>query len=94
MEFNGKADEDVFHEEHGNVGDHVISDDLARQVATVEHQDRFMQALRKCLNAAWSVLLSICTIMGVYKIILMSSFFAQPAFKERSGTYKATSDDY
>ncbi|GLI71948.1 hypothetical protein PoHVEF18_000115 [Penicillium ochrochloron] len=95
MALNEKADEEVSHMEHGNVDDHVKSDDLARQAAAAEHQETFMQALRKYPKAAmWSVLLSTCIIMEGYDIVLMSSFFAQPAFKKRYGSYIASSDDY
>ncbi|KAJ5664670.1 hypothetical protein N7462_011483 [Penicillium macrosclerotiorum] len=94
MAANEKTDEEVSHIEHEAHDDYTKSD-LAKQAAAAEHQYTFGQAIRKYPKAAmWSILLSTCIIMEGYDIVLMSSFFAQPAFTKHYGTYIASSDSY
>ncbi|KAK7948862.1 maltose permease (MalP) [Apiospora aurea] len=62
--------------------------DLAKQANSDEHSLTLRDALRQYPRAVmWSVLLSTSIIMEGYDIVLMSSFFAQPAFSEHFGTY-------
>lgn len=92
---NEKDDDGVAHAEHGETEDHVKPNDLAKQAAAEEHRLTLLEALRKYPKAAmWSVLLSTSIIMEGYDIVLMSSFFAQPAFSKRYGSYIASSDSY
>jgi MFS transporter, SP family, general alpha glucoside:H+ symporter len=68
---------------------------LAKQAAEEEHALSFLQAIRKYPKAViWSVLLSTSIIMEGYDIVLISSFFAQPAFARRYGDYDPVSDSY
>ena len=58
----------------------------ARQAAEEEHDLTPWQALRlHPKSVMWSVLLSNCIIMEGYDIVLIYSFFAQPAFARRYG---------
>lgn len=58
----------------------------ARQAAEDEHELTPRQAFRLYPKSVmWSVLLSTCIIMEGYDIVLISSFFAQPAFARRYG---------
>jgi SP family general alpha glucoside:H+ symporter-like MFS transporter len=67
----------------------------ARQAAAEEHRLTLLQAIRLHPSAVlWSVLLSTCIIMEGYDIVLMQSFFAQPAFSRKYGEYQASSDTY
>ncbi|KAJ5758216.1 uncharacterized protein N7511_006910 [Penicillium nucicola] len=95
MALEEKDHESVTHMEQGETDQHVKSVDLAKQAADEEHAYTFFQAIRKYPQAAiWSVLLSTCIVMEGYDIVLMSSFFAQPAFTKRYGSYIASSDSY
>ncbi|KAL4722017.1 hypothetical protein ACLX1H_011212 [Fusarium chlamydosporum] len=68
---------------------------IAKQAAEEEHNLTLLQAIRKYPKAVlWSVLLSTSIIMEGYDIVLISSFFAQPAFREHYGTYEPSSDSY
>jgi len=83
--------EDHHHKEHHN-------DDKfgqARQAADEEHRLTLLQAICQHPNAVlWSVLLSTCIIMEGYDIVLISSFFAQPAFSRKYGEYQPSTDTY
>ncbi|KAK8129412.1 hypothetical protein PG999_001792 [Apiospora kogelbergensis] len=69
--------------------------DLAKQANLEEHELTLRDALRQYPRAVmWSVLLSTSIIMEGYDIVLMSSFFAQPAFSERFGVYDPGTDKY
>ncbi|KAH7089639.1 general substrate transporter [Paraphoma chrysanthemicola] len=69
--------------------------DQAKRAADEEHQLTLRQALRLHSKAVlWSVLLSTCIIMEGYDIVLMSSFFAQPAFSRKYGSYDANTQSY
>ncbi|EUC38675.1 hypothetical protein COCCADRAFT_21994 [Bipolaris zeicola 26-R-13] len=71
---------EVIHDEHDE-GFHQ-----ARQAAEDEHDLTPLQALRlHPKSVMWSVLLSTCIIMEGYDIVLIYSFFAQPAFARRYG---------
>lgn len=68
---------------------------LARQAAEEEHSLSFLQAIRKYPKAVmWSVLLSTSIIMEGYDVVLVSSFYAQPAFCDRYGDWDAASNSY
>jgi MFS transporter, SP family, general alpha glucoside:H+ symporter len=59
---------------------------LAKQAADDEHNLTFTQGVRKYPKAVmWSILLSTSIIMEGYDIVLISSFFAQPAFLKNYG---------
>ncbi|KAK8039556.1 hypothetical protein PG993_007967 [Apiospora rasikravindrae] len=69
--------------------------DLAKQANSEEHNLTLRDALRQYPRAVmWSVLLSTSIIMEGYDIVLMSSFFAQPAFSEHFGTYDPGTGKY
>ncbi|KAF7158187.1 hypothetical protein CNMCM5623_002853 [Aspergillus felis] len=85
----------VAHVEDGPAEEPVKSDELAKQAAQEEHQLTLARALRKHPKAVmWSILLSTSIIMEGYDIVLMSSFFAQPAFSRRYGDYIPSSNSY
>jgi SP family general alpha glucoside:H+ symporter-like MFS transporter len=67
----------------------------AKQAAEDEHTLTVSQAIR-CHPTAilWSILLSTSIIMEGYDIVLMSSFFAQPAFSQKYGTFDVRSNKY
>ncbi|KAF2272710.1 MFS alpha-glucoside transporter-like protein [Westerdykella ornata] len=82
--------EERVHKEH-----HDDDFEQARQAADDEHRLTAVQAIRLHRNAViWSVLLSTCIIMEGYDIVLMNSFFAQPAFSRKYGEYQADSGTY
>ena len=67
----------------------------AKQAAEEEHQLTLLQAIRQHPKAIlWSVLLSTSIIMEGYDIVLMNSFFAQPAFSAKYGTFDPRTDKY
>ncbi|KAF4449183.1 putative maltose permease (MalP) [Fusarium austroafricanum] len=81
--------------------DHVLPEDtvkdasIAKQAAEEEHTLTLLQAIRKYPKAVmWSVLLSTSIIMEGYDIVLISSFFAQPSFREHYGSYQPKSDSW
>lgn len=90
-----KADQDVVTLEQNENAADAKDADMARQAADQEHAMTFFQAIRKYPKAVfWSVLLSVSIIMEGYDIVLLSSFFAQPAFSKRYGDYDAATDSY
>ncbi|KAK0371609.1 maltose permease MAL31 [Colletotrichum paranaense] len=82
--------------EHAPTGDYAIKDlAMAKQAADDEHKLGFMEAIRRYPKAAmWSVLVSAAIIMEGYDIVLISSFFAQPAFKRHYGEYLPSKGTY
>ncbi|KAI5456949.1 general substrate transporter [Mariannaea sp. PMI_226] len=85
----------VSEDDHG--GDYDTAKDLsiAKQAAEEEHNLKFLDAIRRYPKAVmWSVLLSTSIIMEGYDIVLISSFFAQPSFRERYGEYQPSTDTW
>lgn len=83
--------------EEDHVTDYNATKDLAiaKQAAEDEHNLKFTDAIRRYPKAVmWSVLLSTSIIMEGYDIVLISSFFAQPSFREHYGEYIPESDSY
>lgn len=78
---------DIAENEQAHANEYEIKDlALAKQAAEDEHSLGFLEAIRLYPKAAlWSVLVSASIIMEGYDIILISSFFAQPAFREHYG---------
>ncbi|KAK8086260.1 Maltose permease MAL31 [Apiospora phragmitis] len=69
--------------------------DLAKQANSEEHSLTLRDALRQYPRAVlWSALLSTSIIMEGYDLVLMSSFFAQPAFSEHFGVYDPGTGKY
>lgn len=69
--------------------------DLAKYANTKEHNLTLRGALRQYPRAVmWSILLSTSIIMEGYDLVLMSSFYAQPAFSEHFGTYDPSTGKY
>jgi hypothetical protein len=67
----------------------------AKQAAEEEHQLTLLQAITQHPKAIiWSVLLSTSIIMEGYDIVLMNSFFAQPAFSKKYGSFDPGTDRY
>ncbi|KAL3485819.1 general substrate transporter [Aspergillus germanicus] len=67
----------------------------ARMAAQQEHHLGLWEAIRRYPKAVmWSVLLSTSIIMEGYDIVLISSFIAQPSFRNRYGEYDAGTDSY
>ncbi|KAH5583459.1 hypothetical protein HBI24_107860 [Parastagonospora nodorum] len=67
----------------------------AKQAAEEEHQLTLLQAIRQHPKAIlWSVLLSTSIIMEGYDLVLVNSFFAQPAFSAKYGTFDPRTDKY
>jgi SP family general alpha glucoside:H+ symporter-like MFS transporter len=67
----------------------------AREAANEEHEMTFLQSLHRYPRAVfWSVLLSTCIIMEGYDIVLMNSFWAQPAFSRKYGQYNVVTNSY
>jgi len=82
-------------EEHAHKEHHDDDFEQARQAADDEHRLTAMQAIHLHRNAViWSVLLSTCIIMEGYDIVLMNSFFAQPAFSRKYGEYQPDTGTY
>ncbi|KAK2764297.1 hypothetical protein FQN54_008989 [Arachnomyces sp. PD_36] len=68
---------------------------LARSAAQQEHHLGIWEAIRRYPKAVmWSVLLSTSIIMEGYDIVLINSFFAQPAFREHYGEYDPGTESY
>ncbi|KAH7025037.1 general substrate transporter [Microdochium trichocladiopsis] len=68
---------------------------FAKQAADDEHNLGFREAVRRYPKAvAWSVLVSTAIIMEGYDIVLISSFFAQPSFRQRYGEYDPGTNSY
>lgn len=67
----------------------------AKLAAEEEHQLTLRQAIRLHPRAImWSVLLSTSIIMEGYDIVLMNSFFAQPAFSQKYGSFDPGTNKY
>lgn len=84
-------------EQHENpLKDDLIKDAaLAREAAEQEHDLTSAEAIRRYPTAVmWSVLLSTSIIMEGYDIVLISSFFAQPSFSKRYGSYDLSTASY
>lgn len=82
-------------EDEEDAGGDIKDISLAKQGADEEHSLSFLQAIRKYPKAVfWSVLLSTSIIMEGYDIVLISSFYAQPAFSRRYGTFDPVSNTY
>lgn len=68
---------------------------LAQEAAENEHNLTLAEAFRRYPKAVmWSVLVSTSIIMEGYDIVLMNSFFAQPAFRQHYGVYSPVTDSY
>ncbi|KAI8192147.1 hypothetical protein KHU50_013201 [Colletotrichum sp. SAR 10_65] len=87
---------DIAEHEQAHANEYEIKDlALARQAAEDEHSLGFLEAIRLYPKAAlWSVLVSASIIMEGYDIVLISSFFAQPAFREHYGEYIPSKGSY
>lgn len=67
----------------------------AKEATDEEHQFTLLQAVHRYPKAVlWSMLLSICIIMEGYDIVLMNSFWAQPAFSRKFGQFDAATNSY
>ncbi|KAH6992543.1 general substrate transporter [Fusarium venenatum] len=85
----------VSEDDHPQASDIVKDKSIAKQAAEEEHSLTLLQAIRKYPKAVlWSVLLSTSTIMEGYDIVLISSFFAQPAFRQHYGSYQPSTDTW
>ncbi|KAJ4288480.1 hypothetical protein N0V90_011716 [Kalmusia sp. IMI 367209] len=69
--------------------------DQAKEAADEEHQLTLIQAICRYPKAIlWSILLSTCIVMEGYDIVLMYSFWAQPAFSRKFGDFNASTNTY
>ncbi|RYC88092.1 Alpha-glucosides permease MPH2 [Fusarium oxysporum f. sp. narcissi] len=85
----------VSEDDHAPNYDTVKDTSIAKQAAEEEHNLTLLQAIRKYPKAVmWSVLLSTSIIMEGYDIVLISSFFAQPSFREHYGSYQPKSNSW
>ncbi|KAF9773749.1 hypothetical protein IL306_008377 [Fusarium sp. DS 682] len=85
----------VSEDDHAPNYDAVKDTSIAKQAAEDEHNLTLLQAIRKYPKAVmWSVLLSTSIIMEGYDIVLISSFFAQPSFREHYGNYQPKTDSW
>ncbi|KAF4345683.1 maltose permease [Fusarium beomiforme] len=85
----------VSEDDHAPTYDDIKDTSIAKQAAEDEHNLTFLQAIRKYPKAVmWSVLLSTSIIMEGYDIVLISSFFAQPSFREHYGSYQPKSNSW
>ncbi|KAM0350892.1 hypothetical protein ACHAP4_009799 [Fusarium culmorum] len=85
----------VSEDDHAPASEMVKDTAIAKQAAEEEHNLTLLQAIRKYPKAVlWSVLLSTSIIMEGYDIVLISSFFAQPAFREHYGTYQPSTNTW
>ncbi|XEV03775.1 hypothetical protein FSHL1_009062 [Fusarium sambucinum] len=85
----------VSEDDHPQASDIVKNKSIAKQAAEEEHSLTLLQAIRKYPKAVlWSVLLSTSIIMEGYDIVLISSFFAQPAFRQHYGSYQPSTDTW
>ncbi|THY39474.1 sugar transporter [Aureobasidium pullulans] len=77
------------------VGDEKVDRGLAAAATDDEHNITLMQALKKYPQACfWSIAISTAIIMEGYDIVLIYSFFGQPAFVKKYGEYDAASGEY
>ncbi|GKU02011.1 maltose permease mal31 [Fusarium langsethiae] len=85
----------VSEDDHAPASEIVKDTSIAKQAAEEEHSLTLLQAIRKYPKAVlWSVLLSTSIIMEGYDIVLISSFFAQPAFRQHYGSYQSSTDTW
>ncbi|KAF4944480.1 hypothetical protein FGADI_12656 [Fusarium gaditjirri] len=85
----------VSEDDHAPNYDMAKDTSIAKQAAEEEHNLTLLQAIRKYPKAVmWSVLLSTSIIMEGYDIVLITSFFAQPSFREHYGSYQPKSDSW
>lgn len=82
MSFRNEKDVSLeAHVEGASTVEPLKTEELAWQAALEEHQLTLAGALCKYPKVVlWSILLSTSIIMEGYDIVLMGSFFAQPAF--------------
>lgn len=68
---------------------------MAAAATNEEHNLTLMQALKKYPQACfWSIAISSAIIMEGYDIVLIYSFFGQPAFVKKYGEYDAAAGKY
>lgn len=76
-------------------GDEKTDHGMAAAATDEEHSLTLMQALRKYPQACfWSIAISSAIIMEGYDIVLIYSFFGQPAFVKKYGEYDAATGKY
>ncbi|KAI0569723.1 AraJ, Arabinose efflux permease [Pyrenophora tritici-repentis] len=81
--------------EKAGTAEHREIIEQANEATDEEHQTTLMQGIRRYPQAVmWSVLLSTCIIMEGYDIVLMYSFFAQPAFARKFGEFNQGTGTY
>jgi SP family general alpha glucoside:H+ symporter-like MFS transporter len=74
-------------------GAHAIVD--AKHASDAEHNTPLSQVIKRNRKAIlWSMCLSMSIVMEGYDLILISSFFAYPAFNAKFGAYNATTNNY
>lgn len=67
----------------------------AEHAAEEEREQTLMESIRLHPKAVmWSVLLSTCIIMEGYDIVLINSFYAQPAFSRKYGDFDPRTNTY
>ncbi|KAG9514745.1 general substrate transporter, partial [Aureobasidium melanogenum] len=77
------------------VGDEKTNHGMAAAATDEEHNLTLMQALKKYPQACfWSIAISSAIIMEGYDIVLIYSFFGQPAFVKKYGEYDAAAGKY
>lgn len=77
------------------VGDEKADHGLAAAANDEEHKLTLMQALKKYPQACfWSIAISSSIIMEGYDIVLIYSFFGQPAFVKKYGEFDAATGEY
>ncbi|KAI4734928.1 sugar transporter [Aureobasidium sp. EXF-12298] len=77
------------------VGDEKADHGLAAAATDEEHNLTLMQALKKYPQACfWSIAISSSIIMEGYDIVLIYSFFGQPAFVKKYGEFDAATGKY
>ncbi|KAI6775282.1 hypothetical protein HG530_002040 [Fusarium avenaceum] len=85
----------ISEDDHPPNPDIVKDASFAKQAADEEHSLTLLQAIRQYPKAVmWSALLSTSIIMEGYDIVLISSFFAQPSFREHYGSYQPETDTW
>ncbi|KAH0342929.1 general substrate transporter, partial [Aureobasidium melanogenum] len=92
-----KKEEMVYIEEKcaSFVADEKAEHGMAAAAADEEHNLTLMQALKKYPQACfWSIAISSAIIMEGYDIVLIYSFFGQPAFVKKYGEYDAAAGKY
>lgn len=76
-------------------GDEKADHGLAAAATDEEHNLTLMQALKKYPQACfWSIAISSAIIMEGYDIVLIYSFFGQPAFVKKYGGLNAATGEY